>query len=121
MREKRPTTERSLKPEERALIVLLSSTPKGRGFISHLDQLRVIDMDDGGMGRLQFGADRHKRVRQNSLAEAQYEDEDGVLVWVELNLDQHGELFELDSWKVDFEPLIRIAPVDQVWLLPVPD
>ncbi|MGE4246570.1 MAG: hypothetical protein AB7E66_11265 [Parvibaculaceae bacterium] len=119
MPKKPPSPERPLKLEERQLILfLLSSCPEGERFMVGIDQYRVIEMDDGGMGSLQFGADRGGRIRRSALAEARYEDADGVPVWIELNLDQHGDLFELDSWKVNFEPLVRIAPVEQVRLLP---
>ena len=41
------------------------------------------------------------------LVAANYVDEDGILVSVSLNLDQQGEPFEIDMWKVDFSPLRR--------------
>ena len=34
-------------------------------------------------------------------------DDDGVLVSIELTVDERDELFELDFWKVDFSPLRR--------------
>jgi hypothetical protein len=37
-----------------------------------------------------------------------------VLVSVALNVDQRGELFELDLWKVDFSPLQRIAAIGKL-------
>jgi hypothetical protein len=37
-----------------------------------------------------------------------------VPVSVALNVDQHGELFELDLWKVDFSPLQRIATLGEL-------
>ena len=39
-------------------------------------------------------------------AECFFNDLDDVLVIATLNLDQDGELFELDVWKVDFSPLL---------------
>jgi hypothetical protein len=36
-----------------------------------------------------------------------YTDEDDVPVSISLNLDEHGGLFEIDIWKVDFSPLRR--------------
>jgi hypothetical protein len=37
-----------------------------------------------------------------------------MLVSVALNVDQRGELFELDLWKVDFSPLKRIAALAEL-------
>jgi hypothetical protein len=37
-----------------------------------------------------------------------------VPVSVALNLDEQGELYELDIWKMDFSPLQRIPPADQI-------
>ena len=45
------------------------------------------------------------RQHGKTLAEAQYNDVDGVLVSIALNIDKNGNLFEMDFWKVDFSPL----------------
>ena len=37
-----------------------------------------------------------------------FTDEDGVKVIASLNVDSDGHLFELDIWKTDFSPLLRI-------------
>ena len=39
-------------------------------------------------------------------------DEDGVVVLAALNLDKNGKLFELDLWKVNFNPL-ETLPLDE--------
>jgi hypothetical protein len=31
-----------------------------------------------------------------------------VALSITINADQHGSLFEMDIWKVDFTPLIRL-------------
>jgi len=75
-----------------------------------LDELAVADMNDGGMGSLRLapsGVDTPARRMSRQGAEFEYADDDGVLVQVSLNLDEQGQLFELDSWKVDFKPLIN--------------
>jgi hypothetical protein len=41
------------------------------------------------------------------IAEAEFTDEDGIPVSAVLNLDDKGQLFELDMWKVDFSALKR--------------
>jgi hypothetical protein len=73
----------------------------------------VQEMDDGGMGSLVFPGPKGRRYG-STLAEAEFHDADGTVVSVALNLDTTGELFELDMWKIDFSPLIRIPPLDQI-------
>ena len=70
--------------------------------------IKVEEMDDGGMGSLRFVRAKQNRRLGEVIAEIQYQDEDGVPVLVSLNLDDDGELYGLDSWKVDFSPLKRI-------------
>lgn len=68
-------------------------------------------MDDGGMGSLLLlphGFVDKKRLFGGAISKYEFIDADGVEVLVALNLDQDGELFEIDSWKVDFSPLIRL-------------
>lgn len=76
------------------------------GFLEGLDRYRVVDMDDGGMGSVRFvvpGPQRHRRFGER-IADAEYRDEDGVPILVAINLDDAGELFEIDVWKVDYSP-----------------
>lgn len=96
-----PPTGRTLGPPERALITALA--PK---FAVGLDDALVTEMRDGGMGSIRFlgGSDRR---RAGSIAEAKYVDDDGVVVSIELSVDEKDNLFELDLWKVDFSPLLR--------------
>lgn len=73
-----------------------------------LSALLVGDMSDGGIGSIRFYAPETKnRLFGSTLAEGSFLDEDGTLVWVALNLDRSGNLFELDVWNVDFSPLLR--------------
>jgi hypothetical protein len=70
-------------------------------------------MDDGGMGSLRLATDEGLQQQPGRLtgrraAELQFIDADGVPVLASLNLDQNGELLEIDIWKTDFSPLIRI-------------
>jgi hypothetical protein len=96
-----PQTGRKLRPAERAVITALASS-----VTAGLDDALVVEMRDGGMGSIRFlnGSDRR---RSHSIAEAEYVDDDGVSVNIELNVDERDELFELDLWKVDFSPLRR--------------
>ena len=76
-----------------------------------LESLKVADIDDGGMGSLRLfpkgSDDRTERIGKRAST-CQFTDEDGVEVVASLNLDKHGNLYELDMWKADFGKLIRI-------------
>ena len=77
------------------------------GWTLTLDVLRATELRDGGMGSLRFEtATEHPRLGA-TLGEARFTDADGVAVTAVLTVDQHGDLFELDVWKVDFSPLLR--------------
>jgi hypothetical protein len=96
---------RVLRQEERAVIEALLNNWRILGsFTKFLDQARVTDMQDGGMGSIRFEPYASRRYGK-TLAEAQYTDVDGVLVSITLNADEYGNLFEMDFWKVDFSPL----------------
>ena len=71
-------------------------------------RLMVADMDDGRMGSLRLypgGLDAVDQTFGAQASECQFIDEDGVEVIASLNLDQFGDLYELDIWKTDFEKL----------------
>ena len=74
--------------------------------------LLVEEMNDGGMGSLLLSprpsTPRARRFGKQA-ADCRFLDADGVVVIASLNLDKAGELFELDIWKVNYAPLIRIA------------
>lgn len=75
------------------------------------ESLQVKEQEDGGMGSLLLGPGLvfdEERKFGRAAAEVQFQDEDGVDVIATLNLDKGGGLFELDIWKVDFTPLVRI-------------
>lgn len=68
-------------------------------------------MNDGAMGSLVLFPDDlrpRKRLFGCVASKLEFKDEDGIDVLVTLNLDNEGKLFEVDSWKVDFKPLVRI-------------
>ncbi len=80
-----------------------------------LNKTFVADMQDGEMGSLLFHPEkRERRSLGQVIAEAEYHDADGTLVSVTLNLDEDAQLFELDSWKVDFSKLQRIADLKDI-------
>lgn len=103
------TEHRRLNRQELRIVKVLleGASSQWRGLIDQLDTVRVREMSDGGMGSLRFeysaASDRKLGPR---IASAEFKDEDGVSVSVELNADQDHRLFELDVWKVNFAPLI---------------
>ncbi|MCL1960307.1 MAG: hypothetical protein FWG56_00665 [Desulfovibrionaceae bacterium] len=103
---------RSLKNEEKALLTaLIAGKPQAAKFLCSLVNAHVEEMDDGGMGSVRFCAsDARPRRLGEQLIEKEFVDSDGVPVMVTVNLDDRGNLFELDIWKVDFSPL-RQFPV----------
>jgi hypothetical protein len=52
------------------------------------------------MGSLRFSGAERRRYG-STLAEVEFKDADGTPVSVALMLDEAGDLFELDIWKVD--------------------
>ena len=106
----RPLTE----PEKNLLTVLLRYAYPQFCAPEKLDAYRVINMDDGGMGGLEFLPGRPERKMLEQIAEGSYLDVDGIHVSVTVNLDQEGELFELDSWKVNNDQLIRVPGGSEV-------
>jgi len=65
-------------------------------------------MDDGGMGSLRIGGANPDRHFGRELVEGWYLDEDDLPISVSINLDQFGDLYEVDSWKVDFSKRISL-------------
>jgi hypothetical protein len=104
---------RLLKDEEKALLLeLISEKPQAIQFMNALSDALVEEMDDGGMGSLRFCAgEEEARHLGSKLAEKEFIDSDGVPVIVTVNLDNRGELYELDIWKVDFSSLKRFPVV----------
>ncbi len=102
-----PGSSRRLRTEERNLLAAIAPQ-----LAADLDTALVCDMQDGGMGSIAF-VPREGRRRARAIAEAQYVDLDNVLVSIELNVDDSGQLLEMDFWKVDFSPLRRYpSPAD---------
>ncbi len=109
------TEHRKLNREELLVVktLLKGASQEWRGLIDQLDTLRVREMSDGNMGSLKFEcAAASDRKLGPKIASAEFEDEDGVLVSVELNADQDHRLFELDVWKANFAPLIAWPDTD---------
>lgn len=109
---------RLLEVEEVSLIkaLLMTNSNIAEIIVPTLDTILVEDMDDGGMGSLLFISCTNDSNRKlgKTLAEAEFLDEDQVLVCVQLNLDNHNQLFELDIWKVDYSPVSRCSNLERI-------
>ena len=74
------------------------------------EDLLVESMVDGGMGSLKLipsEATPHRKFG-GVVSDLEFNDADGAKVFVDLNVDQNGLLFEVDVWTTDFSALIRI-------------
>ena len=76
------------------------------------NDLLVSDMQDGGMGSLLLYPpdvkENKPRVFGCQISECTFKDKDNVDVIVSLNLDEEGNLYELDIWKTDYNPIIQL-------------
>jgi hypothetical protein len=104
---------RKLKPEEVALITwMIKDTNEGSSIIDRLGESIVEEMEDGGMGSLKVSIDgKDDRLFSRELAKADLFDIDQVPVFISVNLDNHGDFFELDVFKGDFSPLKKFPAV----------
>ena len=75
-----------------------------------IDDLRVSEMNDGGMGSLLLipkDAQNCMCLFGKQIISVEFTDSDGTPVSIALNVDKEGRLYELDMWKVDFSPLLH--------------
>jgi len=102
---------RPLHEWERSLLEILgkeAGLPRERINEEALNNYRVQDMLDGGMGSIRFVSESGVRsCSRFGVAQRWYKDSDGVDVIFELNLDDAGEAGEIDAWKVNFSALLR--------------
>ena len=101
---------RELREDElRVLRKVLSQTSIETEFEEQVASMKVQTMADGGMGSIRFynGRDRSPLDYGGQIAEAAFQDADGVPVSITLSVDTIGDLFEMDVFKADFSPLIR--------------
>ena len=110
---------RPLRPKERDIVVALARASEFDERLvapDALDAARVKDMLDGGMGSLRFvsAADGSRRRFGQAGNARWFDDSDGIAVTYCLVLDNHGALYELDAWKVDFSPVKRLPRPDEL-------
>jgi len=104
---------RTLRPEEKTLIEhMLHGIPQESGHRASLSSSLVEDLSDGGMGSIRFESKNPGERRfGEDLCQKKFLDSDGVLILATLSLDNFGQLFELDLWKVDFSPILQFPLV----------
>ncbi|MCP5467923.1 MAG: hypothetical protein H7A32_01475 [Deltaproteobacteria bacterium] len=101
---------RKATPEEEKLLEILiekSSLPIPKNW---KEELLVCPMQDGAMGSLYLfpkGQVIEGRSMGKQVSDFQFTDSDGVSVIASLNVDDDGNLFELDIWKTDFGQLLK--------------
>ena len=79
-----------------------------------IDSMQVSSMKDGDMGSLLFFPEDSRTRTATPSANATFSDADGMLVSVQLNVDQDGKPFELDLFKIDFSPLLKWPSKDEI-------
>ena len=105
---------RQLKDDERNLLTEMLRHARKEN-TDDLSTIFVRDMSDGGMGSIAFAHGKSEKIELGAIiAEANYTDDDGVLVSIVLNADKKGDLYELDFWKVDFSPLRQYPKPEQL-------
>nr|WP_135391936.1 hypothetical protein [Hymenobacter metallicola] len=95
-------------PELSLLMFMLRGTPAAERLLTILYSAEVTELEPGQTGSLRFVSALPNRRLGEKVAGTRFLDEDGVPVFVSLYLDEQGELYELDCWKVDDTPLRRI-------------
>jgi hypothetical protein len=117
-------TIRRLTTEEKSLLASLLNNAAAPPFKVSLDAVLASPYDDGGMGSLQLFPTDASTSRQRHLgkeiARGMFKDRDGVDVSVTVNVDDQGELYELDIWKVDSSPLLRWPCAEDVMFDRIP-
>ena len=109
-----PHQPRFLREEEKVLLKTMLAS-RFDVLPQTLDKVLVQDMNDGGMGSIEFLPDSVKSPSSaRMLTDAEYMDEDGVPALITIYLDPQSRLNEVDFWKVDFSPLKRFPKQDQL-------
>jgi hypothetical protein len=105
--------------ESRVIRKMLFQIGVGTEFEDQLAAMKVQTMADGGMGSIRFydGRDRSPLDYGGQIAEAAFQDADGMPVSVTLSVDRAGQLFEMDVFKADFSPLIRYPALDDLAII----
>ncbi|WP_133636748.1 DUF6984 family protein [Zavarzinia compransoris] len=101
---------RDLTAAEKAIIAeMLHGVKEGEEIVNNLDNYKVATLNDGGMGSLRIFKDPEDRTFGEFLSRKIYKDIDGTEVVISIILDRDGVFFELDVWRVDFEPVKHLG------------
>ena len=115
------TCQRPMSEQEKAVVTtLLQGRPEASRLMHSLEGIVVEDMEDGGMGSLLLipkAAENTQRSMGAEIASGTFRDSDGVLVVVAVNVDKNDMLYELDVWKVTFEPLLSLPAPSQITVI----
>lgn len=107
-----PPQWRALSPSEQGLLRALLRRGSPLALPANwLNEALVAPLNDSGMGSLRFKSDGvvgEDRRFGSQHATIEFRDLDGVVVSAALQLDEHGQPFELDVWKTDLRPLVAI-------------
>ncbi|ALD20830.1 DUF6984 family protein [Hymenobacter sp. DG25A] len=95
-------------PELGLLLFLLRGQAGAERLLGELHTAQVTELNTDGTGSLRFVGKQPDRRLGELIARTQFLDDDGVVVLVSLYLDQAGDLYELDCWKVDDTAVRRI-------------
>ncbi len=105
---RRPTPE-----EEKFIAFMIKKSSKSFRDTWKKD-LMVSSIDVGESGSLNLFPDgkvSNNREFGDQISEYVFKDKDRVEVVASLNIDDKGNLFELDIWKADFSDLIQFPAV----------
>jgi hypothetical protein len=110
-------TGRPIRREEAAILRAMLRDRSAQ-WTAQIPGAMVKQMTDGARASVQF-ASRLPGFRRfgKQVAEAAHTDDDGTHVSITINVDENGDLFELDVWKVDDTPLIRFPTPDDIVLI----
>lgn len=104
------------KAEYEFLRAIFSAARQDLDVLGVSERSPVESLKDGGMGSIRFlrGAADTEEDRQmsKSIVEGEFKDLDGMPVSFTVDVDSDGHIFELDIWRVDFEPLKRLPSED---------
>lgn len=92
-------------------IILIEKLIENINSFELVDDLKTVNvelMQDGGMGSLMFENNHQTKSPLTKLNEFFFSDSDGVKVVATLFIDRNRKLAELDIWKTDFSPLLKI-------------
>lgn len=72
--------------------------------LDKLENCLVRDLKDNEMGSVEFVTNSAMRRVDRAITK-EFLDKDGVVISVSVNIDQFGDLYEVDIWRVDFFPV----------------